>query len=469
MSSFGDFPQGSVSAGYQPGSMPGPGSDGVAQPRRSRLLMAAILALSLLVVVGVVVLLFVLGASRSHSEPSLANGLKVSLDKLVVIQVESDDEGVAVSRPYSVFLPGGDLAVFAPAGEKVYYNVVRQDTGSKVSPGKAKISWPEDADESGGVLEPCESGQRYVLEADTVTCAEVDAPQAAGEKEGFGQVLYSGKDLRIVAAPGVDNAKALSGFSPEGKLLWSKELATPGQVSFDGSRVIVTSFEGSKVSIEGYGAVEESQKPTESPTLVEAAKAPDKDAIKDFDYKNSFALATNTDNSGCVYYDDDDAPVFLKIPDTNDGCWLTMVEGKSQEVIDAYDPEISGSPWLSFEALDSSFLPKYEDVNSDGFLDLLVTGFNPECGDDFVYVFDPADPEHPYVAHIGYGQDAAFHPEYRGEGLFETEENVVVGDDDEFKPCVMMRFRIENDADGVPRVVDYKAVDYATAAQEGCL
>ena len=98
-----------------------------------------------------------------------------------------------------------------------------------------------------------------------------------------------------------------------------------------------------------------------------------------------------------------------------------------------------------------------------------MTGFNPECGDDFVYVFDPADPEHPYVAHIGYGQDAAFHPEYRGEGLFETEENVVVGDDDEFKPCVMMRFRIENDADGVPRVVDYKAVDYATAAQEGCL
>lgn len=470
MSTFGNPHQGSVSAGYQPGSMPSPGSDGVAQPRRSRLLMAAILALSLLLVAGVVVLLFVLGASRSHSEPSLANGLKVSLNKLVVIQVESDDEdeGVVVSRPYSVFLPEGDLAVFAPAGEKVYYNVVRQDTGGKVSPGKAKISWPEDADESGGVLEPCESGQRYVLEANTVTCAKVAVPKAAGKDEGFGQVLYSGKDLRIVAAPGVDNARALSGFSPDGKLLWSKELATPGQVSFDGSRVIVTSFEGSKVSIEGYGGVEESQKPTESPTLVEAAKAPDKDAIKDFDYKNNFALGEgNPDNADCVYFDDD-GPVFYKIPDTNDGCWSTMVEGESQEVTDAYGPEIGEVSWLSFDDPYSSFQPEYMDVNSDGFLDLLVTGLNPECIEIFVYIFDPVDPEHPYVANIGGGQDPAFQPEYRGEGLFEAEGSVVTGDN-EFQPCVMMRFRIENDANGVPHVVDYKAIDYPTAEQEGCL
>lgn len=431
--------------------------------------MAAILALSLLVVAGVVVLLFVLGASRSHSEPSLANGLKVSLNKLVVIQVESDDEDVVLSRPYSVFLPGGDLAVFAPVGEKVYYNVVRQDTGGKVSPGKAKISWPEDADESSGVLEPCESGQRYVLEANTVTCAEVVVPKAAGEKEGFGQVLYSGKDLKIVAAPGVDNARALSGFSPDGKLLWSKELATPGQVSLDGSNIIVTSFEGSKVSIEGYGAVEESQKSSESPTLVGAAKGPDKDAIKDFDYKNNFALGVgDPDNADCVYSNDDGSAMFLKIPDTNDGCWYSMVEGESQEVTNAYGPEIGEVSWLSFDDPDSMFQPEYTDVNSDGFLDLLVTGSNFECIEIFVYIFDPVDPEHPYVANTGGGQDPAFQPEYRGEGLFEAEGAVVTGDN-EFKPCVMMRFRIENDANGVPHVVDYKAIDYPTAEQEGCL
>ena len=431
--------------------------------------MAAILALSLLVVAGVVVLLFVLGASRSHSEPSLANGLKVSLNKLVVIQVESDDEGVAVSRPYSVFLPGGDLAVFAPVREKVYYNVVRQDTGSKVSPGKAKISWPEDADESGGVLEPCESGQRYVLEADTVTCAEVDAPKAADKKMGFGQVLYSGKDLRIVAAPGVDNAKALSGFSPDGKLLWSKELATPGQVSLDGSNIIVTSFEGSKVSIEGYGGVDESQKPSESPALVEAAKAPDKDAIKDFDYKNNFALGVgDPDNADCVYSNDDGSAMFLKIPDTNDGCWYSMVEGESQEVTDAYGPEIGEVSWLSFDDPDSMFQPEYTDVNSDGFLDLLVTGVTPECIEDFVYIFDPVDPEHPYVARIGFGPDASSRPDYKGKGLFESEGNLSSGDG-EFKPCVLLRFRIENDANGVPHVVDYEEVDDDATDEERCL
>lgn len=465
MSSFGDLPQGSVSAGYQPDSMPSPGSDGVAQPRRSRLLVAAIMALSLLVVAGVVVLLFVLGASRSHSEPSLANGLKVSLNKLVVIQVESDDEDVVLSRPYSVFLPGGDLAVFAPVGEKVYYNVVRQDTGGKVSHSTAKISWPEDVDESGGVLEPCESGQRYVLEDNTVTCAEVAVPKAAGEKEGFGQVLYSGKDLQIVAAPSVDNAKALSGFSPEGKLLWSKELATPGQVSFDGSNIIVTSFEGSKVSIEGYGGVEESQKPSEPPALVEAAKGPDKDAIKAFDYRNNFALGEgNPDNTDCTYSDADGSPMFLKIPDTNDGCWYSMVEGKSQEIVEE-GSGFDGEPWLSFDFSDPDFQPKYADINSDGYTDFLVVGSIPEAVEKIAYIFNPTDPEHPYVASLGFfGQDTSY-VIYKGRSEFETGYDADTDD-----ACVTSRFRIENDVNGVPRTVDYESTyDAAVGGASGCL
>lgn len=466
MSSFGDLPQGSVSAGYQPGSMPSPGSDGVAQPRRSRLLVAAILALSLLVVAGVVVLLFVLGASRSHSEPSLANGLKVSLNKLVVIQVEGDDEGVTVSRPYSVFLPEDRLAVFAPVGEKVYFNVVRKATGGEVSPGESKVSWPVGSDGKGGSLPACGAGQRYALENDVMACADVAVPQAAGKDEGFGQVLYSGKDLKIIAAPSIDNAKALSGFSPEGKLLWSKELATPGQVSLDGSNIIVTSFEGSKVSIEGYGAVEESQKPTEPPTLVEAAKGPDKDAIKAFDYRNNFALGwVNPGNDDCAGYNDDGSPVFKKIPDENDGCWLTMVEGESQEVVDARYGE---TPWLLFDVSHSSLQPNYEDVNSDGFLDLLVKGFTPDWVEGFVYIFDPADPEHPYVAPVGFNWSAVSHPEYRGEGLFEVEESIESGDG-EFEPCVMLRFRVENNTNGVPHVVDFEEIDYETAKEEGCL
>ena len=470
MSTFGNPPQGSVSAGNQPGLVAAVPPEGLAPKSGSRrLLVVAIAFLSLLLVTGVVFLLFVLGASRSHSEPSLANGLKVSLDKLVVIQVESDDEDVVLSHPYSVFLPEDKLAVFAPVGEKVYYNVVRQDTGGKVSPSKAKISWPEDADESSGALEPCESGQRYALEANAVTCAKVDAPKMADKKMGFGQVLYSGKDLKIVASPSIDNARALSGFSPDGKLLWSKELATPGQVSLEGSNIIVTSFEDSKVSIEGYGAVEESQKPAESPTLVEATKGSGKDAIKDFDYMNNFALgAGDPDKTDCTYYNDDGSPVFRKIPDENDGCWLTVVDGESQEGSDEY-PE-QREPWLFFDAPDSSY-HEYTDFNSDGFLDLLLTGRNHGSPEEFVYIFDPADPEHPYVAHIphtGGSEDGEPFPFYRGEGLFETEISIV-DEDDELEPCVRSRFRIENDANGVPHVVDYEEVDDDATDEEGCL
>lgn len=427
--------------------------------------MAAIMALSLLVVAGVVVLLFVLGASRSHSEPSLANGLKVSLNKLVVIQVESDDEGVAVSRPYSVFLPGGDLAVFAPVGEKVYFNVVRKATGGEVSSGGSKVSWPGGSDGKGGSLPACGAGQRYSLENNVMVCADVDVPKVAGEKEGFGQVLYSGKDLQIVAAPSVDNAKALSGFSPEGKLLWSKELATPGQVSLDGSNIIVTSFEGSKVSIEGYGGVEESQKSSESPALVGAAKGPDKDAIKAFDYRNNFALgAGDPNNTDCSYSDADGSPVFQKIPDINDGCWYSMVEGKSQEIVEE-GSGIDGEPWLSFDFSDPDFQPKYADINSDGYTDFLVVGSVPEAVEKIAYIFNPTDPEHPYVASLGFfGQDTSY-VIYKGHSEFETGY-----DADTDNACVTSRFRIENDANGVPRVVDYESTyDAAVGGANGCL
>lgn len=459
MSSFGDFPQGSVSAGYQPVLVDAVPPGGSAPKSGSRRMKVVIVFLFALLILGIVALLFLLGVFKPRSGSSLANGLQMDMEKLVVIQVEGKPaEGV---RPYSVFLPEDKLAVFAPVGEKVYFNVVRKATGGEVSPGGSKVSWPEGSDGKGGSLPACGPGQRYVLEGNTVTCADVAVPKAAGKDEGFGQVLYSGKDLRIVAAPSVDNARALSGFSPEGKLLWSKELATPGQVSFDGSNIIVTSFEGSKVSIEGYGAVEESQKPTESPALVGAAKGPDKDAIKAFDYKNSFALATTTDNSDCTFFNEDGSAMFLKLPDTNDGCWYSMVEGESQEVTDMYGPELGELPWLKFDGRDSLFQPEYTDVNSDGFLDLLVTGGNPECSDDFVYIFDPADPEHPFVAFLGGFQDPAYHPEYKGNGEFEAAGTRVGG------RCVTSRFRVENDANGVPRVVDYQHVDYQDPS--GCL
>ena len=452
MSSFGSLPQGSVSVGYQSGFMTSPQPSGSAPGSGGRrLLVVGIVFVSLLLVVGVVVLLFVLGVFRSHSGSSLANGLQMDMEKLVVIQVEGESaEGV---RPYSVFLPEDKLAVFAPVGEKVYFNVVRKATGGEVSSCGSKVSWPGGSDGKGGSLPACGPGQRYSLENNVMACADVAVPKAAGKDEGFGQVLYSGKDLKIVAAPGVDNAKALSGFSPDGKLLWSKELATPGQVSFDGSRVIVTSFEGSKVSIEGYGAVEESQKSSEAPTLVEAAKGPDKDAIKDFDFMNNFVPAeTGADDFYCDYSSNDGTPLFHKIPDTNDGCWFAMIEGESQEIIEG-EGLFEGWHILSFDFSDPNLQPKYADINSDGYTDLLVVGRLPEDLEQFAYIFDPTDPEHPYVATLGFiGQDSSSGYQYGVHGLIEARGR----DTKSGEPCVMSRYRVENDANGVPRVVDYE-------------
>lgn len=245
--------------------------------------------------------------------------------------------------------------------------------------------------------------------------------------------------------------------------MWSKELATPGQVSLDGSNIIVTSFEDSQVSIEGYGAVEESQKPSESPTLVEAAKGPDKDAIKDFDIGNHFALISFYDvNSGCNYVENGGKPILFKMPDMKNGCWSTMVEGESQS---RYEPNVlapAGAPLLSFRDSEK----KYVDINADGYDDLIVFAPGLDGGECFIYIFDPTDPEHPYVATIGNGQDPAFYHQYMGHGLFEAGATAV----DSNERCVTSRFRIEDDVNGVPRVVGYETTeDVANNTDSGCL
>lgn len=440
---------------------------GVANPRRGALLVG-ISVLAAVLVALIVALLFFQGMIRFGSKASLANGIKLELQKMVVIELSGEVK--QPPHPYSVFLPKGEVAVFAPVGDKVHYNVVSPDKGSSISPREVEVSWP-DGDGSGGSLGACPDGERYVLDDNQVTCGEIQAPEsvAAGgdapDDDLQGEVLHQDEDVQIVASPGVDNAKVLSGYSLQGELLWSQTLDTPGQVATDGENIVVTRFGNSQVSIEAYGGTEPSQKPTDTPTPAEAAKKPDKDAIKKFDYKNALAPNVENSHSECAGYFLESGTfrqIFQKIPDTKeDNCWVTMVNGKSQE-LDTYYGDDEPEPLLKYYEMESNdaaeLIPQYQDMNGDGYTDLYVFAGLARTGVAHVaYIFDPEDSEHPYVTILGSGGDISSYPQYRGNSLFETESG---------QPnCILNRFRIENDVHGVPTVVDYHKVDYNAGQQ----
>lgn len=132
------------------------------------------------------------------------------------------------------------------------------------------------------------------------------------------------------------------------------------------------------------------------------------DAIKNFDYMNSFVPAGFIVDEPCKHYEG-----FYKIPDVDDECWYDLNGGRSAEMIEymTYDRR------FGFDRFDPN--PRYDDYDGDGYLDLIVKGSGVDFWDEVMYVFDPQDPAHPYVGHVLSAQDIR-KLQYRGGSLFEV-------------------------------------------------
>lgn len=187
----------------------------------------------------------------------------------------------------------------------------------------------------------------------------------------------------------------------------------------------------------------------ESPKPAVPAVKPDKDAIKNFDYKNSFAPAFDEPNcTEQIKRYGNGASEFRKTPDSDSECWYQIVDGKSKEIAPALPPLVpENTPWLNFDALDEQ--PLYEDLNGDGFTDIFVRAGGTEFAVDIAFILNPSDLQHPYAAIIGSGQDIISHPKYVGNSTFEIEIDENMGS------CPMVHYRIQNDSKGVPQIVDY--------------
>lgn len=173
------------------------------------------------------------------------------------------------------------------------------------------------------------------------------------------------------------------------------------------------------------------------------------DAIKNFDYMNSYVPAGLIDDETCKHYEG-----FYKIPDGDDECWYDMNGGRSAEMIEymTYDRR------FGFDRFDPN--PRYDDYDGDGYLDLIVIGGGVDSWDEVMYVFDPQDPARPYVGHVLSGQDNR-KLQYRGGSLFEVTYAPVRAYPN---GCVLERWNLAR-VNGVPAKVNKQSA----AAPGSCL
>ncbi len=150
-----------------------------------------------------------------------------------------------------------------------------------------------------------------------------------------------------------------------------------------------------------------------------------KDAIKNIDFANAylptFGLEDCSDEN--FWYKTDYTPISRKMPSETTPCWATMQNGKSIETI----PSIAGTEErttaadlppmpmepdtffdLSIFSPDSSkpYTIAYGDVNGNGYLDAMFITQNAESGEFTLAIFDPEDPEHPYLSMLDATMDS---------------------------------------------------------------
>ena len=174
------------------------------------------------------------------------------------------------------------------------------------------------------------------------------------------------------------------------------------------------------MALSGSSEVQDSPEKELSPAATQPSEPQvAKDAIKNIDFANAFQpLVGSPECAEANFWQKaDGTPIARKMPAATSECWATMKNGTSVEQFTPapMNPEshldaikLTGNE--VDELFDSaSFKPDpsksyavgYGDVNADGYLDALLivdvyegNGFN-------LAIFDPADPEHPYLTAIG--------------------------------------------------------------------
>lgn len=423
---------------YYPGQ-PAPG--GKAKTRRA--LIVTLCVLLVLVICALGIILYKLFSS----DDSLAVGVKPAWDKpsKVVIEIKKEPR-----QAYTLYEPEKDkLLLLQPF---------------KDGSGVGQFLDPKSGAKIGKLiaLPKCDSSlqQPYLTASGKIACVTKDTIKTnQNQKYHFKEQIYADKHLIVGASPSATNARQIVAYNPEtSKLLWVQNLEKSAAVTCDGEGIYTTSIakdspsnptQSSQDTTENTESAEtNSPTPKESselevmsltgsskaqpnpekelnPSASKPAEPPvAKDAIKNIDFANAHLPTFGLDGCSEKYFwsKSDGTPISRKTPGETTTCWATMKNGESIEKVTTPWDEGTQLPALKLsenEGNSSSFFDSgsftadtskrysvaYGDANGDGYLDALLIANDLEAVSFQLAIFDPKDPEHPYISIIGGTQE----------------------------------------------------------------
>lgn len=284
------------------------------------------------------------------------------------------------------------------------------------------------------VLPKCVNSLKYPyqIKNEKIVCATKENFRAnSNKKYQFKEQIYTDKHLIVGASPSATNAQQIVAYNPKtSKLLWVQNLKTPATVTCNGKGIYTTSTPAKsnttgkqKLQLMVYTGSSKAQKTPEKQLGQPQETKPQiaKDAIKNIDFANVYLPTYGVENCSDqnFWYETDYTPISRKMPSETTPCWATMQNGKSVETVPSIGgtaermttkvlqpmPEGAGMGPDRFFDL-SSFTPDtskpytigYGDVNGDSFLDAIFISQDAESGSFTLAIFDPKDPEHPYLS-----------------------------------------------------------------------
>ena len=426
-----------------PPNIPGqPAAGGKGKSRRGLIVTLCVILVLALGILGITLFKVFTG------EDSLAVGVKPAWDKpsKVVIEIKKEPR-----QAYTLYEPEKDkLLLLQPF---------------KDGSGVGQLLDPKTGAKTGKLiaLPKCDSALEhpFLTVSGKIACAKKDTVKTnQNKKYQFKEQIYADKHLLVGASPSASNAQKIVAYNPESnKLLWVQNLEKPASVTCDGKGVYTTSTVGDSPSEPTQDTAdsnentesEETNPPTEKEatelevmTLTGSSKPQQnpekelspgeskpggsqvaKDEIQNIDFANAFLPAFGLEDCSDqnFWYKTDYTPISRKMPSETTPCWATMQNGESTEKVTApwdareqftalklSDNEGNGSNFFDSDSFtaDASkpYIVGYGDANGDGYLDALLITHDFEAFNFHLALFDPKDPEHPYISIIGGTQEA---------------------------------------------------------------
>ena len=419
---------------------------GAKSPKNNRSYGVPIIVLCVVLVVALCALGTVLYKVLSRDD-SLAVGLKPAWEEPAKVQLETKGEPGFAYTLYS-----------AEKGKLILLQPFKDGTGT------AQMLDPKTGAKSGIpiALPKCDNSLKYPyrIKGGKIVCATKDIIKAnTNKKYQFKEEVFINAHLVVGASPSATKATQIVAYSPKtSKLLWVQNLKKPASVTCNGKAVYTTSFVDDSSpeatqDVEDYAenpepknaedAEEDDQTELEVMALdgsSQAQAAPEeqlskvdnqtsepqvaKDAIRNIDFANAYLpfFSDQKCPNENFWQKSDRTPVANKMPEESSECWATMKNGTSVEKF-RFSPQQPETDTEAIKLLDqhgsdtfdsASFKPDptksyavgYGDANADGYLDALLVLNDYEATEFALAIFDPDDPDHPYLSVIGPAMEA---------------------------------------------------------------